>query len=54
MLDVSSNRLTLLPAELGQLTNLQELYLDRNKLTSLPQSLASSPTFSRSASGVTG
>ena len=30
------NRLTSLPPEIGQLTALTELYLDRNQLTSLP------------------
>jgi len=35
-LSLSGNQLTSLPAEIGQLTSLVELYLDRNQLTSLP------------------
>ncbi len=37
ILNLSDNNLTTLPAEIGELTNLEELYLDRNQLTgSLP------------------
>ena len=35
-LDLSGNRLTSLPPEIGKLTNLTSLYLSRNELTSLP------------------
>ena len=36
MLDLSGNQLTSVPAEIGQLTSLRELYLSGNQLTSLP------------------
>ncbi|MEH2167460.1 MAG: leucine-rich repeat domain-containing protein, partial [Nostoc sp.] len=35
-LDLSGKRLTTLPPEFGQLTNLQTLYLTDNQLSSLP------------------
>jgi internalin A len=38
-LDLSGLRLTYLPAELGQLTSLQRLYLDTNQLTQIPLEL---------------
>ena len=38
MLD--GNGLTALPPEIGQLTNLRELRLNRNRLTALPRELA--------------
>ena len=35
-MDLDDNQLTSLPAEIGQLTSLTELYLDGNQLTSVP------------------
>ena len=35
-MNLNSNQLTSLPAEIGQLTSLEGLSLDRNQLTSLP------------------
>ena len=39
MLDFEANQLTSLPAEIGQLTLLEELYLGRNKLRTLPAAI---------------
>jgi internalin A len=36
---VSHNQLTSLPPEIGQLTNLQELYVEANQLSSLPSEI---------------
>ena len=38
-LDLSTLTLTSVPPELGQLSNLSELYLDQNQLTSVPPEL---------------
>ena len=43
-LDLSSNRLTSLPAELVKMTKLKELLLDDNKFTSLPIELCDLPS----------
>ena len=44
---LNDNQLTSLPAEIGQLTSLEELFLQRNQLTSLPAEIGQLTSLTR-------